>query len=241
MDLKEKSIFEQYNVDPEKSWWEYSRIKLLKHYFPGIFRSTEKLKILDFGAGAAITSKKIARQNAQNQIIAYDIGYERNHTDQNLENLSYIKKVKKDHYDVILCMDVLEHIENEEEAIKDIKNMMDETTTLLVTVPAHQWLWSSHDEFLDHKRRYSKDGLKSLLEKHFDLELFEYHFSLLFWPAAIYRYLFQKSKKQNLRPAGAVVNFILKRVMDVEYSKINIFRKLFGLSLVARCRQKRVA
>jgi hypothetical protein len=33
-----------------------------------------------------------------------------------------------------------------------------------MTVPAHQWMWSAHDEVNHHKRRYSKAGLRNLVE-----------------------------------------------------------------------------
>jgi len=59
-------------------------------------------------------------------------------------------------FDVIGSFDVLEHIENDRRAIENIYKAIIPGGGAIITVPQHQWLWSTPDETAHHKRRYSK-------------------------------------------------------------------------------------
>lgn len=58
-------------------------------------------------------------------------------------------------FDLICLFDVLEHIDEDVETLIALKGLLAEGGRVLVTVPAYRWLWSAHDDFLHHKRRYS--------------------------------------------------------------------------------------
>ena len=59
-------------------------------------------------------------------------------------------------------MDVLEHIQDDYLAVKDWKSCLKPNGLLLISVPAFQHLWSSHDIFLRHHRRYNKKEISEL-------------------------------------------------------------------------------
>jgi SAM-dependent methyltransferase len=63
-------------------------------------------------------------------------------------------------FDLICLFDVLEHIEEDVSTLVSIKSLLAEGGRVLLTVPAYQWLWSAHDDFLHHKRRYSRPELQ---------------------------------------------------------------------------------
>lgn len=65
-------------------------------------------------------------------------------------------------YPQIICLDVIEHIENDDDALKHINKLLSPGGKLVLTVPAHQYLYSKRDEDIGHYRRYSK---YELLEK----------------------------------------------------------------------------
>jgi hypothetical protein len=62
--------------------------------------------------------------------------------------------------------DVLEHLPNEDESLSKIVELLHINGRLLLTVPAHQSLWSYFDEISHHYRRYEKDCLSNLLRQH---------------------------------------------------------------------------
>ncbi len=69
-------------------------------------------------------------------------------------------------YDIATAFDVLEHLEEEEEAITNIRKILNNKGLLILTVPAHMWLWNQFDEIARHKRRYSLSDLKKLLSNN---------------------------------------------------------------------------
>jgi hypothetical protein len=64
---------------------------------------------------------------------------------------------------VATMLDVIEHIEDVEPFLRDVLGRMDPGGTLVVTVPALQWAFSSWDTELGHHRRYSKKSLRAEL------------------------------------------------------------------------------
>jgi glycosyltransferase involved in cell wall biosynthesis len=67
--------------------------------------------------------------------------------------------------DSILCSNVLEHIDDDGQAIRNMKAMLKEGGRLVVVVPAGRWLCGSMDKVLEHRRRYSKKDLIALLSR----------------------------------------------------------------------------
>ena len=93
-----------------------------------------------------------------------------------IDNLKKIKNQKtsiinnnftqKDNaYDTILYLDVLEHIENDENELEIAFKSLKKGGALIVNVPAFQHLYSQFDKDIDHFRRYSKNDLKKLTNK----------------------------------------------------------------------------
>ena len=68
------------------------------------------------------------------------------------------------HYDLIGAFDVIEHIDDDRAALASIAAKLKPGGKFVMTVPAHQWMWSAHDVVNHHKRRYSKRSLRQLIE-----------------------------------------------------------------------------
>jgi SAM-dependent methyltransferase len=68
-------------------------------------------------------------------------------------------------FDAVVASDVLEHIEKDRSAVSEIARVLTPGGVAIVSVPAHQWLFSEHDAALHHFRRYSKAGLRTVLEQ----------------------------------------------------------------------------
>jgi SAM-dependent methyltransferase len=64
-------------------------------------------------------------------------------------------------FDLIACLDVLEHVEDDHAALRELRRVTAEGGRLLVTVPAHRLLWGGHDELAGHFRRYTRASLLS--------------------------------------------------------------------------------
>jgi SAM-dependent methyltransferase len=65
-------------------------------------------------------------------------------------------------FDLVCAIDVIEHIEDDARAVRELLRICRPGGVLLVTVPAYQWLWSDHDDANQHKRRYTRAQLRRL-------------------------------------------------------------------------------
>jgi SAM-dependent methyltransferase len=75
-----------------------------------------------------------------------------------------IERYRSHHIDSVICFNVLEHIERDEKALKNILNLLEPKGRLLLLVPSHPWLYGGLDQHLGHHRRYGKKELKNKLE-----------------------------------------------------------------------------
>jgi len=65
-------------------------------------------------------------------------------------------------YDTIICLNVIEHVENDSLALRNIANLLEKGGKAIIMVPKGQWLYGSLDKVLGHKRRYSEKLLYDL-------------------------------------------------------------------------------
>jgi 2-polyprenyl-3-methyl-5-hydroxy-6-metoxy-1,4-benzoquinol methylase len=70
-----------------------------------------------------------------------------------------VKTIQHHVVNVITMLDVLEHIEDDVEFLKRIRNVASEDHLILMSVPACQFLYGEHDRLLHHYRRYSRQTL----------------------------------------------------------------------------------
>jgi SAM-dependent methyltransferase len=85
--------------------------------------------------------------------------------------------------DVVLLLDVLEHLDDEAAALHAVHAMLRPGGLLVIAVPAYDWLWSAHDVVLGHRRRYTARRLRARVEAAgFDVERVGY-FNTLLLPA----------------------------------------------------------
>jgi len=73
--------------------------------------------------------------------------------------------------DTVLCVNVLQHIEDDTDALRNAYEVLEPDGKLIVVVPQGRWLYGSLDKALGHCRRYSRAELEEKLKKAgFDLE-----------------------------------------------------------------------
>jgi len=67
-------------------------------------------------------------------------------------------------FDLLCATDVLEHVDDDGGALRELRRVAVPGATLLVTVPAYGWLWSHHDDSHGHRRRYTRRGIVARAE-----------------------------------------------------------------------------
>ncbi len=139
-------------------------------------------------------------------------------------------------FDIIAAFDVLEHIENDVTAIKNISEALTKDGLLMVTVPQHKELWSFTDEYAMHCRRYEADELIKKIQSA-NLEIvYSNSFVSLLYPAMYFSR--KSSKKASVElEINPIINFVFSLIMSFELLLIKIgvkFKRGGSLVVVAK-------
>ncbi len=236
MDLKE-----QKNKINLKTHWYYQSKKLpLLNFFEKKSRG-KKITVIDIGAGSGFFAKELFYNYLD--IIQKIYLVDKNYTSQEtlFSKNQLIKKQTKVPQSIdnsfLIMMDILEHLSDDLSFLKDINKKINGENYFFVTVPAFMSLWSGHDDFLEHYRRYTLKSLKTTLESAgFQIENIYYIYGLILPFVWLKRKIFTSQRiKSDLSPLPAFLNNLLKNICcwEMNFSKFN---KLGGVSCVAEGR-----
>jgi len=147
-------------------------------------------------------------------------------------------------YDAAVALDVLEHIENDVLAAKNIFRALKPDAVCVFTAPAFQRLWSEHDENLMHKRRYDRQGLEGVLRAAgFSIEYSSYFNFWLFLPILAMRFfcrLLRMNRSASLESTlpAKPINTLLYALLSSEKRFVRLGVRLpFGVSLICVARK----
>jgi SAM-dependent methyltransferase len=191
-------------------WWQARRI-VIRRLVSDL--GIESPSILDVGCGSGVTARMMADTGAT--VVGVDIEPRNDLTTEAAftylhgDFLTLTQHVGE--HDVVLGLDAIEHFESE----WDVLNAMHANTKpggiAIVTVPAYDWLWSSHDDDNHHYRRYTRRRLKRALEDAgFSVERVGYLFAALLFPKTIVAAV-ERRRTRPFRVAG-VPGMIMNRL-----------------------------
>lgn len=139
-------------------------------------------------------------------------------------------------YSLVLLLDVLEHLQNPVGCLRRAIELLDDTGTLVLTVPAFRALWTSHDELNHHVTRYTRRQLDEQVQSAGGrMESSRYFFQWMF-PAKLAvraREAAFGSIPSSPRIPPHVINEALRRLSIVEQKTISRLSMPFGTSLLA--------
>jgi len=224
----------------QRHWWYRARREVLAGLIRRIVQPPPNASLLEIGCG---TGHNLAMLGEFGDVDALELDDKvRALAEKRLGRavmsapLPALSGVPERHYDLIAALDVIEHIDDDIAAIASIARRLKPGGKLLVTVPAHRWMWSAHDAVNHHKRRYSKRMLQSLIRSSpLKLDAIGYFNSLLF-PIAVAERLYSKVRGKNdadLALPPKPLNSILESVFSAERYFVGRLPLPPGLSLFA--------
>lgn len=142
-----------------------------------------------------------------------------------------------DRFDGAMALDLFEHLEDDRAAAAELFRVLRPGGRLIVTVPAHPWLWGAHDLALGHQRRYRRQSLRELLtDSGFTIRRMTPIMGMLF-PGLVIGKLWQKFYGN---PADTMsydwprpLNQMLIRIMDLEAKWLRRWDLPLGTTLAA--------
>ncbi len=223
-------------------WWYRARRDIISHLILRTIPAGEL--IVDYGSGTGGTSALL--QDLGYRVLAADISDEAL-AKCKLRGLSTIDLTERSlddcSADCILAGDVLEHVKDDVELLKTFRRALRPNGTLIVTVPAYEFLWSGEDYVSDHWRRYTRRRLKQQIRSAgFECVWCSYYNTLLF-PAVLLttlakRVFFPREMySSNVKPLTRWQNQVLYRVFASEGHLLKPLRFPLGASLIAVARK----
>jgi len=247
MDIKEFTT--EVSGQKQNHPWEHARFQvvldILKRHLTPHHHS-----ILDVGCGDGFFLEKLSKHYEKMRFVAVDTAFDDSLIDffsnkYKHANVAFYKTMPHSvdgisGADAVLLLDVIEHIEDDVAFLKQLASepMVDHDTLFMITVPAYQKLFCSHDVWLGHYRRYTTTLLKNHTQEA-GLEIIEsgYFFNSLLYP----RFL-QTLKEKLIRPkidnvtgigdwkGGSTAAKIMKSILVADY-RISRFFRIFGIKL----------
>jgi SAM-dependent methyltransferase len=157
MDLKEEASLVG---DACRHWYYRSKLAAVAR----LVAPMGARSLLDVGSGSGFFARELLRRTAMAEATCVDIGYGSDgDEDVGGKPLRFRRANDGTRADLVLMMDVLEHVPNDAALVAEYAASASPGTRFLATVPAFSWLWSGHDVFLGHYRRYTVTQLEQAL------------------------------------------------------------------------------
>lgn len=231
-------------AEEEKShWWFLGRRVVV---FDVVRRYGKKGKLLDIGLGTGFNANLFEKE-----------GYAVDGLDPSPEAIQFAKtiapnisviqapfpspEIPSDTYDVAALLDVVEHLEDDTAALREVHRLLKKDGIALITVPAFMFLWTKHDERAHHFRRYRKHELLCLIRAAgLEPEFVSYYNFFLFPAIALVRFVTKalgREEGSDFDKSPALLNGLFAFIFGFERLLLRLTPLPFGVSLIAVARK----
>lgn len=243
----DESLYHLHYQQEESHWWFAARSEIVRQMIERYGHLQPGDTILDVGCGTGAILKELSRKYGVVGIdmspLAIEYSKKRGLTDVHQMTL---EEFPKDRYRVktVILLDVIEHIDNDIEVLRQAGEIVGPDGRIILTVPAYMWLWSSHDLINHHKRRYNAATLRAALDKAGLEPIKLTYYNTILFPFAAIRRLMTKWQKVEANASNVVdqpspfINNLFRAIFSSERHLISGMNLPFGVSLLAVARPK---
>ncbi|HEX5307749.1 MAG TPA: class I SAM-dependent methyltransferase [Solirubrobacteraceae bacterium] len=226
----------------DRHWWYQGRRRVLERTIARL-GLPPGARILDAGCGSGRNMVELARHGSVTGVelspTSVRLARERD-CGEVLEGSVLDMPFDDGSFDLTVSLDVVEHLQDDVSALRELRRVTKPGGALLVTVPAYQWLWSGHDEINHHHRRYNRRSLLAAAESAGWHEQRSAHFNSLLLPIAILLRALERFKPSTTKSSldlwipPAPLNWALRQPLNLEAATIGRGGSIpAGLSLLA--------
>ena len=226
-------------------WWFIVREKILFSQLSRSLPQNKLLNILNVGIATGKTTEMLSHFGKVTS-VEYDhttCEFVRGKLNIEVTEASVVSlPFSNDSFDIVCAFDVLEHVEDDQLAIRELNRVCRTGGFMYVSCPAFSFLWSSHDLINHHFRRYTAASLRKLIQFGFNVQYVTYFNFILFIPIAVYRLLQHLISSKKVTSdfeekgllTGKVVSPLYKAIFSIEIFLLKHIKLPFGISLFAR-------
>ena len=187
--MDDRYYTEYYKFEREH-WWFLARRNILASQMARLARALPAgARILNVGAASGATSEMLARfgdvvsVEYEGECCAFARRFGWVYVNASVTDLPFSDAT----FDLVCAFDVIEHVDDDDRAVREMMRVCKAGGFISVTVPAFRFLWSHHDVVNHHKRRYRLGELERLFRSTGRILFASYFNSLLFFPIAAAR------------------------------------------------------
>ncbi|QQG42859.1 MAG: class I SAM-dependent methyltransferase [Candidatus Giovannonibacteria bacterium] len=238
--MERAQYIELYNTEKDH-WWFRGRRKIISECLR-LFCAQKVERALDIGCGTGFNAALLG--NFSKNIfgldfsdVAADLAKKLN-PDFTLIKGEFPKIHLHEQYNIVTLLDVLEHIENDGAALKQIEELLAPGGLALITVPAFDFLWTEHDKLLHHKRRYTKTGLRDMIRSNTNLAINKlsyfnfFMFAPIFGFRALRKILNLNEGESDFFMLPKPLNYALEKIFSLEARALRLINFPFGVSVI---------
>lgn len=220
-------------------WWFVGRRYLFRKILEDL-KTQKTFRVLDLGSGTG-TNLRMVREMELENAVGLDI---------NPKALGYCLEkglgpviqgdicnlpFSDNHFDLVIASDIIEHIDDDFKALREIQRILVKGGVALLVVPAFPILWGLQDEVSFHKRRYRMTPFLNLVRRA-DLKIFQaFHFNYILFPFILFARKIIKIFNIQMESEGEInfkiLNIIFSILFQVDVRTAPILRPPFGVSV----------
>ena len=225
-------------MDPEHAdnFWYEGRRKILQTSFERILQIFSPVvdTYLDYGAGTGDFAAWSRRVLGTADVVVADSSPQmlRIASERGLNTAPVPLSAAVRNLDLVTMFDVLEHIDNDVEFLAELHARMTPRGLLMISVPAHQWLFGAHDKRVGHYRRYSLKALKSAVEQAGFTVVWRSWYNLFLFPAMVLVRLKDRNKEEQLTRLPRSMNSLLCTIFGAERGLVKHRLLPYGASII---------
>ena len=242
---------EQYSTDyysvGDHFWWTNARVDFIRSLVLQLHLPIDA-RVLDIGAGCGLLASTL-QEDGFKAVYAADIA---TGSAAKCCSRGVIKTVVADaafppfksaSFDLIIASDIIEHLRDDQTAVRGWRGLLRTGGHLLVFAPAFPFLWSPIDDLSHHFRRYRPGELRRVCERAgFEVCRSSYWNVALFAPLAMVRVLQKDKAREGNRVLGdrkspRLLNFVLRNWLLIENKILLRMNAPFGVSSFVSCRK----
>ena len=160
----ESSLYDEYVRIEDTHWWFRGRRKIIATVLRPYLRPPAR--IIDVGSGGGAVAQALMEFGS---VTACDIDVRCAASVARRPGMSFAYGTAEaipfadGSFDLVTAFDVLEHLDDDVRALREMARVVRPGGLIALTVPAYSWMWGRQDEISHHRRRYTRRALRQAI------------------------------------------------------------------------------